>query len=86
MCLCRSLAVQTFGIYSAKEKKSYCYYWNEYTGHRTADVTISVLYRHLASMENRKRFLIVWADNCCAQNKCWALMMFYSQLVIGTCL
>ena len=79
----RSLSVVPMGIYDAQTGITTVYCRSEYTAGRTADDTINAWQKHLFSTMNRRKkpFLIIWADDCTAQNKNWLLLHYFAELV-----
>lgn len=79
---CRQLWLYNFCIHSAKTKRAHCYMFDETTGSKKPDETISFIDHYLCNVLNQNvSELILFSDNCCAQNKNYAIVQYLFSLV-----
>lgn len=64
----RQLHVFNMGIFNCTRNQMTCCVWDEYIGFKTADDIISVLWKYLEGKHDPTKHLIMWSDNCVAQN------------------
>lgn len=64
----RQIHLYNLGVYNCCDEQMYCYVWDEFTAKRTTDDVISALWLHLQKYVDSRKELILWSDNCVAQN------------------
>ena len=77
---CRKLWLFNFGVHDCTNGKGYMFVWGEETGKRGSDEMCSAVLKFLSlhpDIEN----LIVFTDNCPGQNKNWAMMALWLQMI-----
>ena len=71
------LNVFNFTIFDLGEKKGYCYLWHEGIARRGANEISTGVYLFLNDVNNNKKEVIFYTDNCIAQNKKKFLFSMY---------
>lgn len=62
----------------------YSWFWSQYDGNKKAVEQASILWQFLSlPVAAGKKYLIHWADNCAAQNKCWIKIWFVGWLILS---
>lgn len=77
---CRKLWLYNFGVHDCTNNQGYMFVWGEETGKRGSDEMCSALVKFL-SLKPDIENLIVFTDNCPGQNKNWAMMALWLQLI-----
>jgi hypothetical protein len=79
---CRQLWLYNFCIHSAKNKEARCYLLDETTGCKKPNETVSFLDHYINNvLDKGVKELIIFSDNCCAQNKNYTLVQYLFLLV-----
>lgn len=77
----RKLWVYNLGIHDCVTDQAYMYMWSEDLAKRGSDEICSIIYKYIKDNNISAEHLIVYSDNCSGQNKNWAIMSLWRQLV-----
>lgn len=75
-CFCYNLS-----IHDCSSNTGYFYYWDETTASRGSDDIASCILKHFDQQNIHCDKLIVISDNCCGQNKNWAIVALWLKLL-----
>jgi hypothetical protein len=79
---CRQLWVYNQTIHSAKTKNAHCYMFDETSGCKKPNETVSFLDHYVNNVLDEKvKELVIFSDNCTAQNKNYTLVQYFYNLV-----
>lgn len=74
--------MHNFALVSRLLQMSYCFLWSEYDARRGALEIISITKKWFDNyLPTQVKRLILWSDNCTAQNKNWMYFFFMAWLV-----
>lgn len=78
----RQLWLYNFCIHSAKTKEAHCYLFDETTGGKKPNETVSYLDHYINNiLDKATKELVIFSDNCCSQNKNYTLVQYLFLLV-----
>ena len=75
-----NLNVRCKNLYEST-KKSYFFLYSEQEAKKSSNDAISIMWAWLRQIPKDIRYLVIWADNCVAQNKAWVIIHFWANIV-----
>lgn len=70
-----------FGIHCLNDEQGFCFFWDESVAGRGSEEIISCLNEYFTGNDIHAERLVVTSDNCSGQNKNWAMIAYWMNLI-----